>query len=266
MLLVITLPISALMLAVLQTRYSDVNVTMTIEQSIAHNRRKMHEVNRQTLDDLQLQSQETRSTKSSQYNQDVDRLLELGYELIEMLESDYDLQEVFEHFWGNLTQEELQDVVDMWASLGSVDNNDDNNLGVASKGVYRLKIIFELNLGYITGALASYLAGYWVGIYLVTVTAGLGPLAWLLSTVAGIVAGYIVETMINFIVYNLAGDIKNYRYEIGSIPYFWTPWGGDKDSYLNILDVVIMVISAIGGGLGRGSRPAGVARPSIVRA
>ncbi|MDR1138914.1 MAG: hypothetical protein LBK70_03455 [Clostridiales bacterium] len=259
MLLVITLPIGALMVAVLQTRYSDVNVTMTIQQQMQANHIKMHETNRQMLDDLYLQNLNL-NERNQQVDDQIQQLFDLGYIVVDRLASEQDVATVFEYFVSQLTDEQLTELLGMMG-LSNVDGTTRNSTN-STRGWQRTHLVFAMDAAWLTGAIASYWAGVVAGSIIAAHTAIAGPLAWLLATIAGIVMAYIVETIVNWFIRD-NGQLWGFRYVIGtvSIPWFWS---GDTD--INILDILIMIISAIGGRIGTGTKPAGISAPRLVMA
>jgi hypothetical protein len=258
MLLVITLPIGALMVAVLQTRYSDVNAAMTIEQQIAIKNQKMQEANRKMLYDWHEEAiTEIALNRNNQDldTQELDRLLALGLETIQLIDDGQSSQFVLDYFVEHLSQAQQED---FYSALGILFGNNDVKQS-NTRGWTRTHLVVAWSLGYVVGTIAGWMFSVALSGVMAALLGSLGPFGLFVGAMIGNIFGSILSTLLDEIVYRTFGIMTAQRHVIWTI---YTPWFWDSDTDWNLFDILQLALSFMGGKYFSGKRPAGVAAPS----
>lgn len=172
--LTIVLPLSAVMVGIINSKQEVPMSVVTVNQSTVVNlRNKLDGLHSKyvTSDRCLARSIGSTGTISGSTASDEDtsvvELLDLGYQVTDMLEAGVDLNEVFEYVMNNLP-------LDISQKLQNPNASDTNSQ--QSRGVYKTNVVFAIGVGYIVGMIASYyLPLYLESIFVGGFSAFVGP-------------------------------------------------------------------------------------------
>jgi hypothetical protein len=257
MALVVTLPISALMIAVLQTKQAS---PISIDDQIAINRQRMHATNRANFNELLEEFDSNPKSRDAQDNQNAEILFDLGWIVLDKLEQGQSTEEVFEFFFDNLS-EELQDLMmQLLQGFGYIDNLA-GQPNTSTRGWHNTHIVFAMDIGYATGTLMSWLVGFVVGQILAFYGVSFGIVGLIGSAILGGIIGAWVEGWLNQVVYNWMGRIPGFRHVLFTVGVWW--FWGSSDTDINILELLQYIVGGIGGKMGHGAMPSYVTAPKF---
>ncbi|MDR3021877.1 MAG: hypothetical protein LBU60_04305 [Clostridiales bacterium] len=253
--LALILPISAVMIAMLQTKHGS---PISMDNQIAINRQKMHETNRSHFNDLfGNMHTDTSISRTSVESEETSQMFDLGFSVLDKMEEGQDIESIFNYLMENLSEDIQNEVKNIFASFGNSESEE--NSQSVSRGWHRTHLVFAMDIGYATGTLASYLVGLVVSKAFSTAAWMLGPFGIIITMLLGFIVGEIVTPIINNLVFKWNGRIPGFRYVLGTISLWW--FWGSSDNDLNIIDILFLIVGGIGGKMGRGSMPAGSTPP-----
>jgi hypothetical protein len=234
MLLVITLPISALMIAVLQTRYSDVTIVNQVSSQTEVSAKDIVGVEiAKEARELILQATQGQALIRAE-TQRVEQLSQEGLELIE--DCAIDTQRVFDQLLSLLTEDELTILNTIFEQSFASDSQSTQQRGTA-----KIRIYFQFGVGYLAGRLATSLVTKYIitilGKFSATGASLGGVLGAIICALVGTVVGAAIAYLIDLIVSRI-GDI-NFYYSLvsGSAWWFWNmSWEANVVDY--ILDLM----------------------------
>jgi PncC family amidohydrolase len=115
--LVLVLLISAVMMAVLQTKHGN---PISMDSQIAINHQKMHETNRSNFNDLFDEfNSDTVINRTSTENNEVSQMFDLGFSVLDKMEEGQDIESVFNYFMENLSEEMQNEINKLTAIAGN---------------------------------------------------------------------------------------------------------------------------------------------------